>query len=45
MGAATGLGELIGLQTIYIACGLTISGAGLVGGFVLREPDTGAIHL
>jgi MFS family permease len=45
MGAATGLGELIGLQTIYLACGLIVSGAGLVGSFVLREPDTAAINL
>jgi DHA3 family macrolide efflux protein-like MFS transporter len=45
MGAATGLGELIGLRTIYLACGLIVSGAGLVGSFVLQGPDTGATKL
>ena len=45
MGVAAGLGELIGLRTIYLVCGLIISGAGLLGNFVLREPDTAAINL
>jgi DHA3 family macrolide efflux protein-like MFS transporter len=45
MGAAAGLGELIGLRTIYLVCGLIISGAGLLGNFVLREPDTVVTNL
>jgi hypothetical protein len=40
MGVAAAFGELAGLRTVYIVCGLIISGAGLLGTLVLREPES-----
>ncbi len=40
MAGATGFSEVIGLRTIYIACGLIITTGGLLGLFVLREPKS-----
>jgi DHA3 family macrolide efflux protein-like MFS transporter len=37
-GAAT-LGEVVGLRTIYVICGLIVAGAGMLGFFVLKEPE------
>jgi DHA3 family macrolide efflux protein-like MFS transporter len=39
MGAAAAFGELAGLRTVYLVCGLIISSAGLLGAVVLREPE------
>ena len=44
MGAAASIGELVGLRTVYLVCGLIISGAGLLGTFVLREPERAEIE-
>jgi DHA3 family macrolide efflux protein-like MFS transporter len=38
MAVASGLGEVIELRMIYVAAGLTVSAAGIVGLFVLEEP-------
>ncbi len=38
MAAASGFGEMIGLRTVYVICGLINVGAGVLGLFVLREP-------
>ena len=40
MGAAAAFGELAGLRTVYLVCGLIISSAGLLGTFVLQEPES-----
>jgi MFS family permease len=39
MGAAAAFGELVGLRTVYLVCGLIISSAGLLGTRVLQEPE------
>jgi DHA3 family macrolide efflux protein-like MFS transporter len=39
MGGAAVFGELAGLRTVYLMCGLIISSAGLLGIFVLEEPE------
>lgn len=38
MVGATAFSELVGLRTIYIVCGLIITGGGVLGLFVLKEP-------
>ena len=43
MAAAAALSEVIGLRMIYVAAGVTVGAAGLVGLFVLQEPDLQAI--
>ena len=43
MAAAAALSEVIGLRMIYVAAGVTVGAAGLVGLFVLQEPDPQAI--
>jgi DHA3 family macrolide efflux protein-like MFS transporter len=40
MGAAATFGELAGLRTVYLVCGLIISSAGLLGTRVLQEPES-----
>jgi DHA3 family macrolide efflux protein-like MFS transporter len=40
MGTAATFGELAGLRTVYLACGLIISSAGLIGTRVLQEPES-----
>jgi MFS family permease len=40
MVGATAFSELVGLRMIYIVCGLIITGAGLLGLFVLQEPKS-----
>ena len=42
MAAAATLGETIGLRTIYVVCGLIVTGAGLLGFSVLKEPEAPA---
>lgn len=39
MAIATSAGEIVGLRTIYVAAGLIVTGAGVVGLFVLQEPE------
>jgi DHA3 family macrolide efflux protein-like MFS transporter len=39
MGVAATFGELAGLRTVYLVCGLIISSAGLLGTRVLQEPE------
>jgi MFS family permease len=39
MAAATSFGELIGLRWVYIICGLIMVGAGVLGFWVLHEPE------
>ena len=38
MAGAVAFSELVGLRTIYVVCGLIITGAGLLGLFVLQDP-------
>ncbi|MCP4535566.1 MAG: MFS transporter [Chloroflexi bacterium] len=40
MAGAAAFGEIIGLRTIYIVCGLIITGGGLLGLFVLQAPKS-----
>ena len=44
MAAASILGDQIGLRTIFIACGVVIAGGGLLGFFVLKEPQAQSNH-
>jgi MFS family permease len=41
MASASAFGELVGLRTVYVVCGLIVAGAGVLGFFVLQEPDVG----
>ena len=40
MGLAAVLGEAVGLRTMYVISGLILLGAGVIGLFVLKEPET-----
>lgn len=40
MGAATALGEAIGLRSVYIICGLIATASGVLGFLVLQEPGS-----
>jgi DHA3 family macrolide efflux protein-like MFS transporter len=40
MAGAAGLGDTVGLRTIYVICGFIVTGAGVLGFFVLKEPES-----
>ena len=43
MAGASAFADQIGLRTIFITCGLVISGGGLLGLFVLKEPQVQSV--